>query len=292
MHRRILHNDEILDSGERCTSPGQVGLLNGWGVFSTMRVSSGVIFAFERHIARMRFDAERLHVPFPDKSDWMHSRLMALIDANKAWDSTLRVVVLRNHGGPYEGPGIDRKYDLIGFTTDLVDWPNTVTLGLKAHGRHAASEFSGAKMLSWSFNLIWNEEAHQRGFDEVVLLNERGEVSECTSANIFIIQGDQVWTPPLSSGCLPGVTRALLLEEIAVPGIQFAEKKILPEDLERADRVFITSTTRDALPVRTIETLSLQSGGERALAEIQSALSHFRFEYTSRNTPTTAYGGF
>ena len=292
MHRLILHNDEILDSRDRCTSPGQVGLLNGWGVFSTMRVTDGVMFAFERHLARMRYDAKRMHVPFPDNEDWIHSRLMALVNANHASNCTLRVVVVRNHGGPYEGLGIDRKFDLIGFTTDLVDWPETVSLGLKAHGRHAGSEFSGAKMLSWSYNLVWNEEAHQRGFDEVVLLNERGEVSECTSANIFAIEGDRVWTPPLSSGCLPGITRALLLDEIAVPGIQFGEKTFLPEDLERADRVFITSTTRDALPVRTIETLSLQSRGERALAGIQSALSRYRFDYTSRKTPTAAaYGG-
>ena len=73
-------------------------------------------------------------------------------------------------------------------------------------------------------NLTMYDEAHDRGLDEVVLLNERDEVSECTSANIFIVEGDQVFTPPLSSGCLAGITRELLLTEIRVPGIRIAEK--------------------------------------------------------------------
>ena len=83
----------------------------------------------------------------------------------------------------------------------------------------------------------------------MVLLNERGEVAECTSANLFIANGGQVYTPPLGSGCLPGITREVLLGEIHVPGITVEEKTLLPADLESADEVFITSTTRDLLPV-------------------------------------------
>lgn len=218
----------------------------------------------------------------------MESRLRRLVEANDARNATLRVVVVRNHGGPYEAPGIDREFDLIGFTTNFVEWPETVSLALKADGRHAKSEFAGTKVLSWAFNLTWNEQAHERGFDEVVLLNERGEVSECTSANIFVIEGERVWTPPLSSGCLPGITRALLLEEVVLPGIRIAEKTLMPEDMENADRVFITSTTRDALPVRAIETLRVKSGGNAVLTGIQQALAGYRREYTARNAGTVA----
>ena len=98
-------------------------------------------------------------------------------------------------------------------------------------------------------NLTWLESAQARGFDEVILLNERGEVAECTSANLFIANGSQVSTPPLSSGCLPGITREVLLAEIRAPGIRVEEKALKPGDLEAADEVFITSTTRDLLPV-------------------------------------------
>jgi branched-chain amino acid aminotransferase len=267
MHRYLLHNDEIRDAGAQDLSAGQVGLLNGWGVFSTIRVYDGVMFAWERHWARMHTDAGRMRVPFPADREWLAQRLQRLIDANQAFNATLRVAVIRNRGGMFEGPGPMRDFDVVAFTADVNRWGNTVKLGLVPNGRHAASEFAGTKNLSWSENLTWYERAHDEGLDEVVLLNERGEISECTSANIFAVflnaQGTQVWTPPLASGCLPGVTRALLLEEIRIPGLQVGEKTLLPADLEAADEVFITSTTRELLPVVSVEGLNLGLKGRQ-----------------------------
>ena len=260
MHRFLLHNDEIRDTREQDLSAGQVGLLNGWGVFSTIRVYDGVMFAWERHWERMHTDAGRMRVPFPPERDWLTERLLRLIEANRAWNATLRVAVIRNRGGMFEGPGPMREFDVVAFTADVNKWGESVRLGLVRNARHAASEFAGTKNLSWSENLALYERAHEQGFDEVVLLNERGEVCECTSANIFIAQGGRVWTPALNSGCLPGVTRALLLEEIHVPGLEVAEKALMPADLETADEVFITSTTRELLPVVSVEGLTIRQG--------------------------------
>jgi branched-chain amino acid aminotransferase len=254
----MLHNDQIRPVSDLALSAGQTGLLNGWGVFSTIRVYDGVLFCWPRHFARMRHDAELMRVPFPTDADQMKAQLHRLLDANNARNATLRVVVVRNRGGLFQGDNITRDYDLIGFTTEVNQWGDSVRLGVVPHGRHAANEFAGVKYLSWAQNLTWYERAHDQGFDEVVLLNERGEVAECTSANIFAASGNQVWTPPLSSGCLPGVTRALLLEEIHTFGIQVSEKVLLPADLAAADEVFITSTTRELLPVVHIEGLTLQ----------------------------------
>jgi branched-chain amino acid aminotransferase len=69
MHRFVLHNGAIREASEKSLSPGQVGLLSGWGVFSTIRVADGVLFAWERHWARMKHDAEHIRVPFPENSD-------------------------------------------------------------------------------------------------------------------------------------------------------------------------------------------------------------------------------
>ena len=263
MHRFLLHNDQIRDSGEHVLSPGQVGLLNGWGVFSTIRVQDGVMFCWERHWARMQRDAVRLRVPFPEKAPWLEERLYRLIDANQAANSTLRVVIVRNRGGMWEGPtAAERPFDTVAFTAPLNDWGDAMKLGIVPQARHAASEFAGTKYLSWSENLTRYERAHEQGFDEVVLLNERGEISECTSANIFIVKGENVFTPPLSSGCLPGITRALLLEAIRVPGIAVSEKSLLPVELESADGVFVTSTTRDLMPVAAVEGLNIRQGRE------------------------------
>src|ERR1700722_10996962 len=210
MHRFLLHNGNILDAHEKSLSAGQVGLLNGWGVFSTLRVADGVLFAFERHWERMQRDAARIHVPFPADAAEVKAHLLRLVEANSASHATLRVMVVRNRGGMFEGPDQERDFDVLAFTKDLNPWGNSVRLSIKPHARYAANEFSGCKILSWSQNLTWYEEARARGFDEAVLLNEHGEVSECTSANIFAATGNEVSTPPLDSGCLPGVTRELL----------------------------------------------------------------------------------
>jgi branched-chain amino acid aminotransferase len=280
MHRYLLHNDEIRDTSAQYLSAGKVGLLNGWGEFSTIRVYDGVMFAWERHWDRMHIDAGRLRVPFPPDQDWLAQRLHRLMEANQAWNATLRVAVIRNRGGMFEGPGPMREYDVVAFTADVHRWGSSVKLGLIPNARHAASEFAGTKNLSWSDNLAWYERAHEQGLDEVVLLNERGEVAECTSANIFAAQGGQVWTPPIDSGCLPGVTRALLLEKIRVPGLRVAEKTLLPADLEAADEIFITSTTRELLPVVSVQGLSIQTGSS-AREPLQRAFGAYVESYVA-----------
>ncbi len=253
LHRFILHNDRIHEASDRVLSPGQVGLLSGWGVFTTLKVSDGVPFAFERHWARISRDAATMRVPLPGNPDALRQRLLELVEANKAYNCTLRLVIVRNGGGMWAGPSTGCTSDVIALTADSKDWGEGVRLGIVPHARHAACEFATTKILSWAMNLTWVERAQERGLDEVILLNEHGEVAECTSANIFVSNGGQVWTPPVSSGCLPGITREVLLSEIHVPGIQIAEKKLTPAELESADEVFITSTTRNLLPVREIE---------------------------------------
>ena len=253
LHRFILHNDQIREATDPCLAPGQVGLLSGWGVFSTLKVADGVPFAFERHWARITRDAANLHVPLPADPEKIRQKLLELVEANRAFDSTLRIAIVRNGGGMWAAPAIGRASDVIALTADSKDWGVGVKLASQTHARHAASQFAGAKILSWAMNLTWLENAQQRGFDEVVLLNERGEVAECTSANIFAANDGEVATPPLASGCLPGITREVLLGEIHVPGIRIVEKTLRLEDLIAAEEVFITSTTRDLLPVVQIE---------------------------------------
>lgn len=253
IHRYVLHNDAVRDAAALSLSPGQVGLLAGWGVFSTLRVTEGVLFAFERHWARMRRDATAMHVPMPEDSEAVRLKLLELIEANRVPNCTLRLVVVRNSGGMWSGPPTGRECDVIALTAESKDWGDSVKLAYQANGRFAEGPFSGTKILSWSANLTWLESAQWRGFDEVILLNERNEVSECTSANIFIAKGNEVWTPPLTSGCLPGITRELLLGEVQAPGVKVTAKPFTPAELEAADEVFITSTTRDLLPVAQVE---------------------------------------
>lgn len=281
MHPYLLHNGEIRHSGEALLSPGQVGFLNGWGIFSTLRVSEGVLFAYERHYRRMQRDAERMRVPFELSQADLQKALHLLIEANHVINATLRVAIVRNRGNIFEDPDIGRDADLIAFTADLNTWGRGVKLSYVPQGRHAASPFAGTKFTSWAQNLTWYEEAHEHGFHEVVLLNEEGQVSECTSANIFAIQEDHVWTPPVAtSGCLPGVTRAILLEQIEVAGLTIAERELTPSDLEESDQVFITSTTRDLLAVLEIDHEPLHQEPQ-ILERLQNAFAQYRAHYVA-----------
>jgi len=282
VHRFVLHNQEIREASDKLLSPGQVGLLSGWGVFTTIRVTEGVLFAWERHWARMAKDAVLLHVTLPPDPNRVQELLLKLVEANRACHSTMRVVVVRNCGGIWEGPPAGRSSDLIALTADSKIWGEAVKLTYKPQARHSGCVFAGAKILSWAMNLTWLEEAQAKGFDEVILLNDRGEVSECTSANIFVARGNEVWTPPLSSGCLPGITRELLLSEIRIPGLRVGEKTLHPADLEQADDVFITSTTRGLLPVFEIDGKPLKRS-ERDRAALQQGFSEYVDRYVAEH---------
>jgi branched-chain amino acid aminotransferase len=282
VHSFILYNDQIREAAGGLLSPGQIGLLSGWGVFSTIRVADGVLFAWERHWARMQHDARLLRVPFPTDSEAVRRSLLRLVEANHAQTGTLRIVVVRNRGGIWEGPGLDRDYDLIALTTKLKDWGEGTRLAVVPQARHSAQMFAGVKSLSWSMNLCWYEMAQSRGYDEALLLNEHGQVSECTSANIFAAVGERVYTPPLSSGCLPGVTRDVLLSGAHVPGIVVEEKELRLEDLEQADEVFITSTTRNLLSVVAIEGIQVRQRGD-VRRRVSEAFSEYVKNYVQAN---------
>lgn len=289
LHPYLLHNGEIRASSQPLLTAGQVGLLSGWGVFTTMRVVDGIPFAFERHWARMVRDAAALKVPMATDSESVRRNLLELIEANRAFHSTLRLVVVRNRGGLWEGPSAGRGSDVIGLTAASKDWGASVKLSYVPQGRHAANEFAGTKILSWAMNLTWIERAQARGFDEVILLNERGEVAECTSANVFIAQENEVWTPPLNSGCLPGITREILIGETLVPDVRVRERTLAPCDLEQADEVFITSTTRNLLPVAQIEGRKV-GRSDRIRSALEGAFENFVSRYVTRNKPVTVTG--
>ncbi len=142
--------------------------------------------------------------------------------------------------------------DLILFTAGLPAHADVARLGVAENGRHAASPLAGVKTTAW-LNNVWHlAEAQKAGWTEVILLNERGEVAECTSANIFCVKGGKVLTPPLASGCLEGVTRSVLLEIAPRARVHIVEQTLFPEDLYSAEEVFITSTNRTLLGVSEI----------------------------------------
>ena len=253
IHRFVFHNARLLPIDEVRLSPGQAGLLSGWGLFSTLRVVEGIPFAFERHWKRLERDAHRTHCPFPFEQETARAQLAEVLRANQVREGCARIYIILNQVGFWRSEESFPPVDLLMYSSDLPAHREPARLSLREHGRHAASPLAGVKVTSW-LNNVWNlYEAQHAGYDEVVLLNERGEVAECTAANIFCARGGHVATPPLSSGCLEGVTRAILLEIGAGLGIPVEERALNPQDLFLSDEVFISSTNRSLLGVSEIE---------------------------------------
>lgn len=282
IHRYIFHNGHIVPIEQARLSPGQAGLLNGWGLFTTMRIFQGEPFAFERHWKRLQKDAARTRVPFAFDADEARSRLRELIQRNEVREGTARIYAVYNKVGFWQSAEALPEVDLIFCTAGLPSYREPVRLSLCEQGRHAASPLAGTKVTSWIFNVWTLQGAQQRGFDEALLLNERGEIAECTAANIFCARGGRVFTPPLSSGCLEGVTRGILLDIAPATGIAVEEKTLRPEELFAADEVFITSTNRSLLGVCEVEGHKFAGAPGPITQRLEQAFSNHMLDYVSR----------
>ena len=249
IHRYVFHNESLLPIEKARLSPGQAGLVCGWGIFTTVRISRSEAFAYERHWRRLERDAGVIHLPLPFTAAKIRVHLHEVIRANNVTEGCARIYLIYNAVGFWQSNEQRPQTDLIIYTAGLPEHREIVRLGLRAHGRHAASPLAGVKTISW-LNNVWSiAEANKEGFDEVVMLNERGEVAECTSANIFAVKNGNILTPPLNSGCLEGITRGILLEIAPDAGLSVVEQSLRPEDLFSAEEVFITSTNRNLISV-------------------------------------------
>jgi branched-chain amino acid aminotransferase len=253
MDSLIYHNDRITPLAEARLSPGQMGLLMGWGVFTTLRIYQGVPFAFNRHWRRMAHDADRLGVILNYRQDAVRNAIVELAAANHRPEGAARLSFIKNHGGLWADAPACPLTDLLVFTRELTVWPASHKLILVPKAIFAAGRLAGAKMLSWVQNAGTLDRVHAEGFDDALLLNEQGNLAECTSANVYLVRGRQVRTPPLASGCLPGITREVLHEVIPTAGYTLVEQDLTPGDLDSADEVFISSTTREVAGVGSIQ---------------------------------------
>ncbi len=252
IHRHIFHNESLLPVDKSRLSMGQAGLICGWGIFTTIRIARGEAFGYERHWRRLDKHAAIINLPMPYAAAKVRMHLHEVIRANKITEGCARIYLIHNNVGFWQSDEPRPQVDLLICSAGLPEYADVARLGLRAHGRHAAAPLSGVKSISWLNNVWAVAEASKEGFDEVVLLNERSEVSECTSANIFVVKNGKVLTPPLSSGCLEGVTRGILMEIAPESGVSVAAQSLHPEDLYSADEVFISSTNRNVIGVGEI----------------------------------------
>ncbi len=288
IHRYVFHNDRVVPVDQVRLSPGQAGLLSGWGIFTTLRIVQGEAFAYERHWRRLEKDAARISLPFPFNAAKVRVYLRDLLRANGVTEGSARIYAVYNQAGFWQSGEKVPEVDLILYSASLPEYREPTRLSLREHGRHAASPLAGVKVISWLNNVWTLAEAKKRGFDEALCLNERGEVAECTAANIFCVRGGKVFTPPLGSGCLEGVTRQVLLEVGPEAGIQFVEGALQPEDLYAADEVFLSSTNRNILSVGEIEGHRIAAVPGPVTKRLEEIFAAYVADYVSRRTSPSA----
>jgi len=282
IHRNIFHNESLLPIEKARLSPGQAGLICGWGIFTTLRIHQGEAFGYERHWRRLEKDAAMVRLPMPYSGPKVRVHLHEAIRANKVLEGCARIYFVYNTAGYWRSDESQPEVDLIITTADLPAYQEPVRLTLREHGRHAASALSGVKTISWLDNAWAVAEAAKDGFDEVIMLNERGEVAECTAANIFAVKNSKVLTPPLNSGCLEGVTRGILFEIAPEAGVSVVEQALKPEDLYSADEVFITSTNRNLIGVGEIAGNKIASAPGALTHQLNLLFDAYVNEYVSR----------
>jgi len=286
IHRNIFHNETLLPVEKARLSPGQAGLLCGFGLFTTLRIARGEAFAYERHWRRLEKDAGITHLPMPYSGAKIRVHLHEVIRGNRVNEGCARIYLVHNDVGFWKSDEPRPNVDLLITTADLPEYREPARLALREHGRHAASALCSVKTTSW-LNNVWSiGEATGAGFDEVVLLNERGEVAECTSANIFAVKEGKVFTPPLNSGCLEGVTRGILFEIAPEAGVSVVQQALRPEDLYTADEVFITSTNRNVISVAEIAGRPVVTPSDSVAQRLNRLFSAYVAEYVERRLTT------
>jgi branched-chain amino acid aminotransferase len=288
IHRNIFHNESLLPIEKSRLSPGQAGLLCGWGIFTTIRIFRGEAFAYERHWRRLEKDAGIIRLPMPYTAAKVRVHLHEVIRGNHVSEGCARIYLVHNNVGFWRSEEQRPQVDLVIYSASLPEFREPIRLGVREHGRHAASPLAGVKSTSWLPNVWAVAEAQQEGFDEVVLLNERGEIAECTAANIFAVKNGKVYTPPLNSGCLEGVTRAILFEIAPEAGVAVVQQALRPEDLYSADEVFISSTNRNLLGVGEINGHRIATAPGPITRQLDELFDAHVADYVSRRLASAA----
>jgi branched-chain amino acid aminotransferase len=245
---RVWVNGAIRPGAEAQIPALDHGFTVGDGVFETMKVVSGRPFALRRHLDRLTTSARGLGLPDPDLD--IVRRAVDETLAGNAGPGVGRLRITYTAGpaplGSERGRGTTTLVVAVGPVTT---WPDAEQVAVVPWARNERSAVAGLKTTSYAENVVALAHAHQRGATEALFADTKGRLSEGTGSNIFVVVEGRLLTPSLACGCLPGVTRALVLEWCGGDEVE------LPLSvLHEADEVFLTSSTRDIVPVRRIDT--------------------------------------
>jgi branched-chain amino acid aminotransferase len=267
MRGAVYVNGKIAPADQAVVPVYDHGFVYGEGVYETLRTYNKVPFLYDRHMLRLRRSAARilLDVPFDDGTllSWIEQTIAAAGELNEAY---IRILLTRGVGDlnydpkstpnpttviivkPFEAPSARVYND--GIRISLVDM-------LRNHPKSVNPSIKSNNLLN---NALAMQAAYRAGAEEALMCNYRGELTECSQANFFMVRGGAALTPQADAGLLEGVTRAFIFELGRELGIDVREQVLYPKDLETADEMFITSTTRELSPVVNVDDRVVGSG--------------------------------
>ena len=267
MRGAVYVNGTIAPADQAVVPVYDHGFVYGEGVYETLRTYSRVPFLYDRHMQRLRRSAGRLvlDVPFDDAS-LLKSIDQTVAAAGELTEAYIRILLTRGIGDltydlrstpkptvviivkPFEPPAARVYTD--GIRIALVDM-------LRNHPKSVNPSIKSNNLLN---NALAMQTAYRSGAEEALMCNFRGELTECSQANFFMVRGGAVLTPTSEAGLLEGVTRGFIFELARELGIDAREETLTPKDLESADEMFITSTTRELSPVVNVDGRAIGSG--------------------------------
>jgi branched-chain amino acid aminotransferase len=268
MSAHVCVNGRISSDRDAVISVFDHGFLYGEGIYETLRTYHGRPFLYDRHMRRLRNSARmiRLDVPVTDADLATQVRdTMAAANLDGA-EAYIRVLVTRGVGELTYDPQATPTPSVVIIVKPQVDPPADVYENgvhvvivdvVRNHPQTVNPMIKSNNLLN---SALAAQEAIRKGGFEGVMRNYRGELSECTTANLFVVKNGAALTPPLESGLLPGITREFLFEIGRDVAVDVREQVLRDDDLYTADEAFLTSTTREAVPIVKVDDRTIGSG--------------------------------
>lgn len=277
---KAIVNGRLLDEKKPAITVRDQGLLRGDGVFETLPLYGGRPFLYEAHFRRLRESARRIGLRLPWSRSALARQIQRLRRANRISDAKLRITVTRGEGPLKLSPSECGPPTWILHLEKILPPPPAVHVILSRVRRTSRDSVDPAiKTTSFLNGILAKQEAASLGADDAILLNADGFVAEATTANVFWARRGRLFTPDLSVGILPGVTRALLLRLARRLRVPVRLGRYRPKEMLAADEAFLSSSVVGVLPIRRLPGRILSAPGpltRRLQQAFQSEIQRFR----------------
>ena len=270
MDEIVYLNDQLLPRFEAKLSPFDHGFLYGYGLFETMRAYNGHIFRLDSHLTRLCRSAQSLGLTHSilttdEGKQSLEAACMATLEANKLKDARIRLTISPGEGDTTPDPSTCSSPTILITARNLIALPpEKYETGFKAAlsslRRNSQSPLSRLKSNCYTENILARMAARAAGYDEAILLNEHGCLAEGSTTNIFLMVNEELLTPSLESGVLPGITREAVLEIARTANIKTLERQVELKELIEAEEAFITNSILELMPLIWFEGKPIGTG--------------------------------